>query len=212
MQEREIPGWGYNSYTRNKILDEAARLIALKGFTAVTMRDIAAAVGINMSSIYYYYESKESLLKDIISRFEHGYRHYFDWLAKENKNAASLEELMDNLFNKEFVEMSNLMACLGMSLTIKEQHNSEAARELAFNLFFEHSIKLMQADFDRLVEKGIIAPADTKTIAMLIMACVIVGNDIRIHEYDGVKPPIDCTEMYMGLKNFIISALSPPTK
>ena len=53
MSEREIPGSGYHNEARNRISDEATKLFALKGFCAVTTRDIAKAAGINIASIYY---------------------------------------------------------------------------------------------------------------------------------------------------------------
>lgn len=208
MSMREIPDMHYDNETKNKILDESTKLFALKGYDAVSMRDIAKVVGVKISSIYYYYESKEALMEEILARFEKGYRHYFDWMTNMNAKAESLEELMDNMFNKEFLEMLNPMGCLGISLAVKEQHDNESARRLVFELLHEHSIRLMQADIDRLIEKGIIPPSDTKTIATLFMFCVMVGNDIRLHEYAGTKPPIDCTEMYGSLKKFLTAALA----
>lgn len=205
--KRDIPGSGYDNDTKNRILDIATELFALKGFSAVSMRDIAQAVGIKPASIYYYYESKDALMNDILSRFESGYRHYFDWLTGLNKKAESLEELMDNMFNKEFMEMLNPTGCFGMSLLLKEQHNNESARKHVFELFYDQSIRLIQEDYDRLIEKGLIPPSDTKTIATLFMFCVLVGNDIHIHEYSDANPPIDSTEMYGGLKKFISSVL-----
>ncbi|MDR0496792.1 MAG: TetR/AcrR family transcriptional regulator [Treponema sp.] len=205
MPERKIPET--DNDTRNRILDEAIKLAALKGFNNVSLREIAKAVRINMSAIYYYYSSKDTLLDGILSRFESGYRDYFEWLTEVNREAETLDELMDNLFNKEFLEMSDPMGCLGMSLLIKEQHNNEAVRNNVFRLFFEYSVQLMQADFDRLAEKGLISLANTQTIATLIMFCVITNNDLRIHEYTGVKPPINSKEMLLSLKNFITQAL-----
>ncbi|MDL2280742.1 TetR/AcrR family transcriptional regulator [Selenomonadales bacterium OttesenSCG-928-I06] len=207
MSVREIPSLGYDSETRNKILDIASEHFALKGFDAVSMRDIAKAVGIKMSSIYYYYESKEALLEDVLSRFEEGYRLYFDWLSNVNSKVESLEELMDNMFNKEFLEMLNPPACLGISLAIKEQHNNEVARRRVFELLYEHSIRLMKADFDRLIEKGIIPPSDTKTIATIFMFCVMVGNDISIHQWAGANPPIDSKELYRNMKKILTASL-----
>lgn len=212
--KRDVPGSGCDNDTKNKILDTATELFALKGFRAVSMRDIAKAVGIKTASIYYYYESKDALMDDILSRFERGYKHYFDWLTGMNKKAESLDELMDNMFNKEFLEMLNPIGCFGMSLLLKEQHNNESARKHVFELFYGQSIKLIQQDYDRLIEKGLIPPSDTKTIATLFMFCVMAGNDIHIHEHSGSSPPIDCAEMYGGLKKLIRSALmqGSPTK
>ena len=203
MTAREIPGMDYNNETRKKIMETAIIFFAQKGFNAVTMRDIAKEVGINIASIYYYYESKDVLLEDIFLFFIKGYTHYFEWLTEMNRKASSLDEVLDNMFNDEFVEMRNPISCLGMSLAVKEQHNNESARKCVFDLFFEHSIKCMKTDFDRLIEKGVIPPSDTKTLAALFMFSVMVSNDIRVHEYFGTKPPIDCKEIYAGLKNQI---------
>ena len=207
MSNRVIPRTGYASETRNRIMEVAMTLFAQKGFSAVPMRDIAKTVGINIASIYYHYESKEALLEDILSFFSIGYRHYFEWLAEINEKADTLEEVMDNMFNDEFVEMLNPMACLGMSLAIKEQFNNEAARRCVFDLFYDYSIGCLKACFDRLIEKGFIPPSDTKTISTLFMFFVMVSNDIRIQEYIGKQSPLDCKEIYNGLKKHITFSL-----
>ena len=207
MKNRDIPVSGYDNETKNRILDEATRLFAINGVGAVSMRDIAKVSETQISTIYYYYESKELLLEDVLSRFEKGYRHYFNWLKEANMKADSLEELMDNMFNKELLKMLNPMGCLGMSLAIKEHHHSAAARKRFFELFLEYSIACMQSDFDSLAEKGIIPHSNTKVVAAIFMFCIMAGNDIRIHEYTGVKTPVDCMEFYDDLKKFLTSAL-----
>ena len=207
MTDRKIPDPGYDSKTKNNILEEATKLFAIKGFGAVSIRDIAKAAGIKESTIYYHYDNKDALLADIMARFERGYRHYFDWLKDANRKAESLDELMGNMFNKEFLEMLDPAGCFGMSLALKEQHSNESARQSVFELFYRHSVESMKTDFDRLVEKGVIPPSDTKTIATLFMSCVMTMNDMRIHEYMGTKPPVNCLEVYGDLKKFITNAL-----
>jgi AcrR family transcriptional regulator len=211
MSDRVIPGTGHRSKTHNSILDKAAELFALKGYGAVSMRDIAQAVGIKTSSLYNYCDGKEDLMEDILSRFEKGYRHYFDWLAEQNKKAESLDALMDNMFNPEFVEMRDPIGCLGMSLLIKEQHSMEPARRRVFELFYEHSISRLQEGFDSMAHKGLIPPSGTRMIATLFMFFVMVSNDIRLHEYAGAKPPLNATALYADMKNMIVAALTPPT-
>ena len=205
IAERVIPVSG--NTTKSRILDVARELIAQKGFSAVSMRDIAKKVGIKMSSIYYYYEGKEALLEDILADFKSDYEGYFDWLTGENMKADSLETLMDTMFNKEFIEMRNPKACLGMSLIIKEQHNNNSVRDLALELFFDYSIRRLRADFDSLAQKGVIPPSDTKATAAVFMCCVLICNELRIHEYTGAKPPLACEAVYAGLKKMLSSAL-----
>ena len=207
MAEREIPGSGYDK-TRAKILDEAVKLFAVKGFDAVSVNELCEVVGIQKTTFYYHYKSgKEALLEDVMSRWEKGYRHYFNWLKEANMKAESIEELMDNMFNREVLDMVDAIGCLGMAMVIKEQHNTESVRNRVFELFHQQSIESMKEDIDRLIVKGVIPPADTKTIAMIIMNNIIVINDIRVHEYLGTVPPVNCMDMYHDLKRFITDVL-----
>ena len=199
---------GSDSEARNRIITEAIKLFSVKGFSAVSTRDIARTVGMNIASIYYYYESKEALLDAIFAYIEIGYRHYIDWLAAENAKVDTVEELMDNMFNAEFIEMHNPMTCMGMSLAIKEQHSNARARKLVADLFFEYSIRSLQADFDSLVKKGVIRQSDTKTIAMILMVSVMVINDLRLHEFTDSEPVVDHMEIYMNLKKHITDTLT----
>ena len=208
VSAREIPGAFYSSETKNKILDEATKLFALKGFGSVSMRDIGNEAGVKMSTIYYYYEGKEALFEDIMVRFENGYRHYFEWLREENEKAATLDELMDNMFNKEIFEMVDPIICLSISLAIKEQHNIPSARKRVFNLFFKYSVHRLKSDFDSLIHKGVIPPNDTETISRLFMNSVMVMNDMLIHAYIGNKPPINRKKEYLKLKEYLTCALT----
>ena len=206
MSKREIPGFSYDGETQNKILEKATELFALKGINSVSLRDIAKAVDIKMSSVQYYYKQKNALFEDVLLHFENGYRHYFDWLREENIRAESLEDLLGNLFNPEFVEMENPLGCLGMSLILKEQHANLLARERAFSLFHVFSINRLSEDIDQLIKRNVLPPANTKMIATLLMLGVMATNDIRLHIYFGNEPPMDCTEIYGGIKEMIAQA------
>ena len=52
--------------SKETIIREALKLFAEKGFAAVSMRDLAEAVGISASTIYHYYDSKQTLFRDMI--------------------------------------------------------------------------------------------------------------------------------------------------
>jgi AcrR family transcriptional regulator len=46
---------------REELLDRAGELMAAKGYDGTSMRDIASAVGMLPGSLYYHFDSKESL-------------------------------------------------------------------------------------------------------------------------------------------------------
>lgn len=51
---------------KEEIIKTAAKLFKEKGYSAVTMRDIATAMGIKAASLYNHISSKQEILKDII--------------------------------------------------------------------------------------------------------------------------------------------------
>ena len=55
---------------REQLLAIAARLFAEKGFKNTTVRDIADAAGILSGSLYHHFDSKESMVDEILSRFQ----------------------------------------------------------------------------------------------------------------------------------------------
>lgn len=51
---------------RRDILDAAARLFAERGYVGTTMSEIARAVGLGQSSVYYWFRSKEDVLRALV--------------------------------------------------------------------------------------------------------------------------------------------------
>lgn len=206
MTERVIPYYGGTQQTKNKILEVSIKLFALRGYSAVSMRDISEGVGIRPGSLYNYYTGKEALMEDVIMRFECEYKAYFDWLIRENAKAETLEEVMENMF-AELLKVRELSTYYGMSLVMREQFNHKSARDRLCRLLYEDSINWMKADLDRLMDRGIIPKGNSETVATILMWCVLAGNDMRIQESLGTDLPLDCTDMYKNIKAFLTAAL-----
>ncbi|MFI6416880.1 TetR/AcrR family transcriptional regulator [Streptomyces sp. NPDC050842] len=54
---------------RHELLATAAEVFAAQGYNATTVRKIADAAGILAGSLYYHFDSKESMLDEILSGF-----------------------------------------------------------------------------------------------------------------------------------------------
>jgi AcrR family transcriptional regulator len=67
--EGGAPGDG--STTRGRILQIALTLMAQRGVDGTSMRDLAAAAGLNVASLYHYFASKRDLLEAVL--VEHGF-------------------------------------------------------------------------------------------------------------------------------------------
>ena len=56
-----------NVKRREKLVQTAARLFNKNGYERTTVRQVAAEVGLTSGSIFYYFESKEALLEEVIA-------------------------------------------------------------------------------------------------------------------------------------------------
>ena len=54
--------------TKDRILDAAERLIAKLGFEATSLRAITAEADVNLAAVNYHFQSKEALIRAVISR------------------------------------------------------------------------------------------------------------------------------------------------
>ncbi|NEP17789.1 MAG: TetR/AcrR family transcriptional regulator [Leptolyngbya sp. SIO4C1] len=54
--------------TKTQILDVAERLIAEKGFTGTTLRNIVSEADVNLAAVHYHFGSKEELFRAIVRR------------------------------------------------------------------------------------------------------------------------------------------------
>src|SRR3954468_11243659 len=80
---------------RNELLAIAARLSRDKGFRNTTVRDIADAAGILSGSLYHHFDSKESMVDEILSTFQDGlFGKYAQILAGDDDARAKLEAVV----------------------------------------------------------------------------------------------------------------------
>jgi AcrR family transcriptional regulator len=77
---------GVSAPTRQRILDEAERLIALKGVYGFTLRDIAAPLRVRVPAIYKHYKSRDDVLIELS-------RRYIALLAAQFEPRATLSPL-----------------------------------------------------------------------------------------------------------------------
>ncbi|MBV7269302.1 TetR/AcrR family transcriptional regulator [Winogradskyella luteola] len=71
---------------REEIIRVAAKLFKEKGFSAVTMRDLAAEMGIKAASLYNHINSKQDILNDIIISLAEAFTEGMKLIQSSNKN------------------------------------------------------------------------------------------------------------------------------
>ena len=78
---------------RSEIIEIAAKLFKIKGFTATTMRDIAEQVGIEAASMYNHIKSKDEILQAICFKISNEYISQLN--AIENQSKSPVEKIKE---------------------------------------------------------------------------------------------------------------------
>jgi len=153
--------------TTEKILDAAIDLIAKEGFDAVSVREIAKAVGIRDSSIYNHFRSKDEILDTII-----------DYLVAELAKVSTptldvearlvevgIEKYMD-LDSKAFMEhiMNPRMIRIWRVVSIELYHN-EKIKDFFIQTMLKGPLDAWERAFGKMIEKKLIKPYDPRMLA-----------------------------------------------
>ena len=90
------------------ILDATAALFKKKSIFKISMRDIAAEAGMSAGNIYFYFEDREAILRELMLRDEKNIIDIFSSIIKiDNKDAISLQrKLMLDISEKAMPQAS----------------------------------------------------------------------------------------------------------
>ena len=122
--------------TYEKILEESLKLFAEKGYDAVSVAEIAEAVGIKAPSLYKHFKSKRDIFESIIKKMECADAE----TAEENGMPESNETCADAALTEEQILAyskeklaywtTNEFACNFRKLLTLEQFKSDEARSM----------------------------------------------------------------------------------
>jgi AcrR family transcriptional regulator len=77
--------------TRERILDEAERLIGLHGYDSLRLRDIAEPIGIQVPSIYGHFDGRDAVLAAVAQRYIEGLREQFPYDGESDPTKALVD-------------------------------------------------------------------------------------------------------------------------
>ena len=89
------PAAGAGRSRREELLAIAGGLFAGRGFKNTTVRDIADAAGILSGSLYHHFDSKESMVDELLSTFQAGlFARYDEILASDLDARAKVDAVV----------------------------------------------------------------------------------------------------------------------
>ena len=168
--------------TRQKILSKALELFSAQGYDAVSMGQIAGAVGIKAPSLYNHFPGKQAIFDALVASTAAQYEADTDKLDIHVQNAAQdipvfTEITEDALFEKvrqifEYSLHNETISRFRRMMTI-EQFRSPELAALYSARYVERVVRYHAGIFRALIAAGEIAAEDPEALAMLYVAPVL---------------------------------------
>ncbi len=155
--------------TKQKIMDVSLELFSQKGFSAVSIRDICARVGIKESSIYYHFKNKQAIFDVLLERFELVATAMMELLTNAladepvDPDKPFYQTVSDTFFENYL--MDDFCNKIMRLLQIEQMANAKA-RSVYDRWMFEEPLEFQSKVFGVLMSKGIIAEGDGEYLAV----------------------------------------------
>lgn len=197
--------------TRERIIDAAIDLYSKYGYTETSMRQVAEKAGIQVSSIYNHFSSKNDVLNAIFQEYEHWFNtnnttreDALSYIRGLNGAKPSRSDLYDMLIIQYPDELSVRYRKI-LKIIYYESITNET-----FNTFLEFDsieqyVILLRDILDSLIESETILPCDTSAISSLVFsaasACIsLTALNLDVFDRFGGKNSMrDLMQYVLGL-------------
>ena len=167
--------------TKRRILAEALTLFSERGYEAVTVAEIAAAVGVKAPALYKHYRSKQDIFDAILEEMQASYDRQAASMRMDGRDAENDRSLYMGISGDAVVEMAvNLFLYFlhddnerkfRKMLTLEQYKNKELAA-INTRQFVDFPLSYQSAVFALMAGAGVTIAADPQIMALQYYAPV----------------------------------------
>lgn len=152
---------------RTAILQQAKLLFRQKGFSAVSMNDLVAAVGLTKPTIYYHFSDKETLFAEVVvEMMRHGHELFSAGIKRCKTTQEKLTRLAEGYFRFSPTSLSTMVRDCAEQLS--ETHLKKVMEAHRFYL-----LSPIQAILAQGVEDGTIGASENpETLALYFISWI----------------------------------------
>ncbi|MEN3953298.1 TetR/AcrR family transcriptional regulator [Iodidimonas sp. SYSU 1G8] len=196
-KQRRAKGVRDGAYTRERILDEATRLIAERGFRNTTMKSVAASVGVTEPAVYRHFDGKEELL---VAVFAEAVSRVLRPVARDTSGPAieGIGRQLTLLMSPDQSTLRRLIAEM-YAAALVEPKVAILAKE-----FIDNASSLLISELGRAIEEGDAAPDLNLTFARASLHIFMTGlahHETLANDLIGDKAWADFIDK--GLRKFL---------
>lgn len=172
--------------TKMRILTEALQLFSEKGYSATSVQEIAAAVGIKAPSLYNHFKSKQKIFDAIVDMMKNRFANASD---ENDIPSGSLAEQV-NKYSSAGIELLKIFAHslfhyyltdayasrFRKMLSIEKYKNAEADRTFS-QIYVDAPIAYQAEIFSQMIKQGYMIASDPEIMAFHFFSPVAVLLD-----------------------------------
>ena len=161
--------------TKEQIIEESLTLFSQRGFDAVSVKEIANAVGIKAPSIYKHFKSKQDIFNAILDESNRRYALQTAALNMDGLDPQMDAGLFETITDEQMVEMGEALfnhflhdeftSKMRKLLTIEQFKNQELAN-LYVMQYMESPLQYQRMIFETLIKKGLMKNGTPEIMAM----------------------------------------------
>lgn len=167
----------------DRILDAALQLFSARGYTAVSIQDIAREGKVNSALIYYYFTSKDRLFVTALKySAEAAGQHHRKLRGAQDDPVEEINSWFD--VNAQMAKPLGQMLRLMLDYRVSRKRSVSVDRLIAD--FYESEVGLLRRQIGRGIKSGIFRPVDAEKTALFVsthLDGLMVATSIR-PDYD----------------------------
>jgi AcrR family transcriptional regulator len=147
------------------MLKAALELFSAQNYSAVTIKDIAAATGVNASLVHYYFGSKEELFLRVVETTANDAFRTFEAIRR---NTASPRDVISLWIENHMLQVELMRKLLKISLDYATTHDRSRRIEAAIRKFYDIEEDVLGKALADGMAEGAFAPCDiARTITFI---------------------------------------------
>lgn len=161
--------------TKQKIIEESLKLFAKKGYEGVSVREIAAAVGIKGASIYNHFKGKEDIFQGIFHEMIKRYDGMAKLLSIPTEETTDAAHRFIGLGERELLYLANELFAFFVKdefvvqfrrMLVAEQNRSSLAAQTLKSYYYDAPIQYQTYLFVKMQDCGKFKTYDAATMAL----------------------------------------------
>ncbi len=182
---------------KEEIFETAAQLFGERGYNAVSMRDLAEALGIKAASLYNHISSKQELLSTIIISVAETFTEGMNKIISSRKSVVEKLDDVIELHVRITIESSSALA----SLNNDWRHLKEP--DLSYFLDMRESY---EENFRKILKAGV-KKKEVKKLNIEVMLFTILTSLRTLNQWYSKKQGVDQAELSAQMKQLLLHGI-----